>query len=52
MGSSQGIIDVSYLYLGITEDDPRFTELIEFYNVNTVPRYSGQMHNAYWPYSV
>ena len=35
MGTAQGIIDVAYSYLGTTEDDPRFTELIDYYNANT-----------------
>lgn len=35
MGSAQGLIDVARGYLGTTEDDPRFAELIEFYNANT-----------------
>ena len=35
MGSAQGLIDVAYTYLGTTEDDPRFAELIEYYNEHT-----------------
>jgi hypothetical protein len=35
MGTARGLIDVAYSYLGTTEDDPRFTELIDYYNANT-----------------
>ena len=35
MGTAQGLIDVAYSYLGTTEDDPRFAELINYYNENT-----------------
>ena len=35
MGSAQGLIDVAYSYLGTTEDDPRFFELIDYYNEHT-----------------
>lgn len=35
MGTAQGIIDVARSYLGTTEDDPRFFELIAYYNEHT-----------------
>ena len=35
MGSAQGLIDVARSYLGTTEDDPRFFELIDYYNEHT-----------------
>lgn len=35
MGTAQGLIDVARSYLGTTEDDPRFVELINYYNDNT-----------------
>lgn len=33
--TAQDLIDVAYSYLGTTEDDPRFYELIEYYNEHT-----------------
>lgn len=35
MGTAQGIIDVARSYLGMTEDDPRFVEMIDYYNEHT-----------------
>lgn len=43
MGSAQGLIDVAYSYLGTTEDDPRFFELIDYYNEHT-----GGYDMRYW----
>lgn len=43
MGTAQGLIDVARGYLGTTEDDPRFRELIDFYNANT-----GGYDMSYW----
>lgn len=35
MGTAQSLIDVAKSYLGTTENDPRFFELIEYYNEHT-----------------
>ena len=35
MGTAQGLLDVAYSYLGTTEDDPRFFELLDYYNEHT-----------------
>lgn len=35
MGTAQGLIDIAFSYLGTTEDDPRFFELIDYYNEHT-----------------
>ena len=43
MGSAQGLIDVARSYLGTTEDDPRFFELIDYYNEHT-----GGYDMTYW----
>ena len=43
MGTAQGLISVAKGYLGTTEDDPRFTELIDYYNDHT-----GGYDMRYW----
>lgn len=35
MGSAKDLVEVAYSYLGTTEDDPRFAELIDYYNSHT-----------------
>lgn len=35
MGTAQGLIDIAYSYLGMDEDDPRFQELLDYYNEHT-----------------
>lgn len=43
MGSAQDLISVARGYLGTTEDDPRFKELIDYYNEHT-----GGYDMRYW----
>lgn len=35
MGTARGIVDVARSYLGMTEGDPRFAEMIDYYNAQT-----------------